>query len=304
MIIGLDIAGIDFIAPDISKSVRETGGGIIEVNAAPGFRMHIEPSEGAPRDVARPVIDMLFPRGSRTPGADHRDHRHQRQVDHRRADGEACPALHRLHRRADLDERRLRQRRPVSEGDATGPRSAPWCFAIRRWRWRCWRPRAAACCAKASPSTAISARASTSRRPSRPQGHRDGRGPGRGQVADRRDGAAATALRAQRRRSADREDGAARGRADHLVLAEGRRRTCRLPAPPYRGWRPWPWCASRARRAAPSSSTTAGLREIVMKAGDIPATLHGMATFNIANALPPSRSASRTTCRSSPSAAR
>jgi cyanophycin synthetase len=66
MIIGLDIAGIDFIAPDISKSVRETGGGIIEVNAAPGFRMHIEPSEGPPRDVARPVIEMLFPRGSRT----------------------------------------------------------------------------------------------------------------------------------------------------------------------------------------------------------------------------------------------
>jgi cyanophycin synthetase len=64
-IIGLDIAGIDFIAPDIGKSVRETGGGIIEVNAAPGFRMHLEPSEGSPRDVAGPVIDMLFPRGSR-----------------------------------------------------------------------------------------------------------------------------------------------------------------------------------------------------------------------------------------------
>jgi cyanophycin synthetase len=66
MIIGLDIAGIDFMAPDITKSVRQTGGGIIEVNAAPGFRMHIEPSEGAPRDVARPVIEMLFPRGSRS----------------------------------------------------------------------------------------------------------------------------------------------------------------------------------------------------------------------------------------------
>jgi cyanophycin synthetase len=64
LIIGLDIAGIDFIAPDISKSVRETGGGIIEVNAAPGFRMHLDPSEGAPRDVARSVIDMLFARGS------------------------------------------------------------------------------------------------------------------------------------------------------------------------------------------------------------------------------------------------
>ena len=65
-IVGLDIAGIDFIAPEISKSVRDTGGGIIELNAAPGFRMHLEPSYGPPRDVARPVIDMLFPRGSPT----------------------------------------------------------------------------------------------------------------------------------------------------------------------------------------------------------------------------------------------
>jgi cyanophycin synthetase len=66
LVIGLDIAGIDFLAPDISRSVRETGGGIIEVNAAPGFRMHIEPSEGAPRDVAKPVIEMLFPKGRRS----------------------------------------------------------------------------------------------------------------------------------------------------------------------------------------------------------------------------------------------
>jgi cyanophycin synthetase len=63
MIVGLDIAGVDFVCPDISRSVRETGGGIIEVNAAPGLRMHIEPSEGAPRDVAKPIIEMLFPRG-------------------------------------------------------------------------------------------------------------------------------------------------------------------------------------------------------------------------------------------------
>ena len=60
--LGLDVAGIDFIAPDISRSVRETGGGIVEVNAAPGFRMHLQPSEGRPRNVARPVIDMLVPR--------------------------------------------------------------------------------------------------------------------------------------------------------------------------------------------------------------------------------------------------
>jgi len=64
--IGLDVAGIDFIAPDISRSVRETGGGIVEVNAAPGFRMHLEPSEGQPRDVAKAVIAHLYPSGSRS----------------------------------------------------------------------------------------------------------------------------------------------------------------------------------------------------------------------------------------------
>ncbi|HWT12162.1 MAG TPA: cyanophycin synthetase [Allosphingosinicella sp.] len=69
MIVGLDVAGVDFVCPDISRSVRETGGGVIEVNAAPGLRMHIEPSVGAPRDVARPIVEMLFPRGrqSRVP---------------------------------------------------------------------------------------------------------------------------------------------------------------------------------------------------------------------------------------------
>ena len=61
-VIGLDVAGIDFLAPDISRSVRETGGGIVEVNAAPGFRMHLEPSEGVARDVARPVLRALYPR--------------------------------------------------------------------------------------------------------------------------------------------------------------------------------------------------------------------------------------------------
>lgn len=61
--LGLDIAGIDFICPDISKSCREVGGGIVEVNAAPGFRMHLEPSEGRPRPVAPAVVRMLFPRG-------------------------------------------------------------------------------------------------------------------------------------------------------------------------------------------------------------------------------------------------
>ncbi|MFL6857292.1 MAG: cyanophycin synthetase [Allosphingosinicella sp.] len=66
LVVGLDVCGVDFVCPDISRSVRETGGGVIEVNAAPGLRMHIEPSEGAPRDVARPIVEMLFPRGERS----------------------------------------------------------------------------------------------------------------------------------------------------------------------------------------------------------------------------------------------
>ncbi len=59
--IGLDIGGVDFLSKDITLSYRDIGGGICEVNAGPGFRMHVAPSEGTPRDVAGPVIDMLFP---------------------------------------------------------------------------------------------------------------------------------------------------------------------------------------------------------------------------------------------------
>lgn len=65
-VVGLDIAGIDFVAPDITRSVRETGGGIIEVNAGPGFRMHLYPSEGKPRNVAKPVLDLLYPKGAQS----------------------------------------------------------------------------------------------------------------------------------------------------------------------------------------------------------------------------------------------
>ncbi len=59
--IGLDIGGVDFLTHDITESYRDAGGGICEVNAGPGFRMHVAPSEGTSRDVAGPVIDMLFP---------------------------------------------------------------------------------------------------------------------------------------------------------------------------------------------------------------------------------------------------
>jgi cyanophycin synthetase len=63
-LIGLDIAGIDVVTPDISKPLREVDGVIVEVNAAPGFRMHVAPSRGLPRNVAAPVLDMLFPPGT------------------------------------------------------------------------------------------------------------------------------------------------------------------------------------------------------------------------------------------------
>lgn len=62
--IGLDVGGVDFLSTNIAESYRTIGGGICEVNAAPGFRMHVAPSEGTPRDAAGPVIDMLFPPGA------------------------------------------------------------------------------------------------------------------------------------------------------------------------------------------------------------------------------------------------
>jgi cyanophycin synthetase len=63
-IIGLDICGIDIIAPDLTEPLNKNGGAVLEVNAAPGFRMHIAPSEGLSRNVAEPVIDMLYPEGT------------------------------------------------------------------------------------------------------------------------------------------------------------------------------------------------------------------------------------------------
>jgi cyanophycin synthetase len=62
--IGLDVGGVDFISPNIAESYKNAGGAICEINAAPGFRMHVAPSEGTARDAAGPVIDMLFPLGS------------------------------------------------------------------------------------------------------------------------------------------------------------------------------------------------------------------------------------------------
>ncbi|MBF5026298.1 cyanophycin synthetase [Planobacterium oryzisoli] len=62
-IIGLDVCGIDIMAENLTQPLKETGGCILEVNAAPGFRMHLSPSDGLPRNVAAPVVDMLYPPG-------------------------------------------------------------------------------------------------------------------------------------------------------------------------------------------------------------------------------------------------
>lgn len=62
-VIGLDVCGIDIMAENLTQPLKDNGGVILEVNAAPGFRMHLAPSEGLPRNVAAPVIDMLYPPG-------------------------------------------------------------------------------------------------------------------------------------------------------------------------------------------------------------------------------------------------
>ena len=63
--IGLDIAGIDMVIPDISQPISKDYGAIVEVNAAPGIRMHLHPTEGTPRDVVSPILDMVYPSGKK-----------------------------------------------------------------------------------------------------------------------------------------------------------------------------------------------------------------------------------------------
>ncbi|MBC7863101.1 MAG: cyanophycin synthetase, partial [Bacteroidia bacterium] len=62
-VIGLDICGIDIMATNLHEPLEVTGGVVLEVNAAPGFRMHLAPAKGLPRNVAAPVLDMLYPTG-------------------------------------------------------------------------------------------------------------------------------------------------------------------------------------------------------------------------------------------------
>lgn len=63
-VIGLDICGVDVMAPNLTEPLSQNGGVVLEVNAAPGFRMHLAPIEGLPRNVAAPVLDMLYPIGT------------------------------------------------------------------------------------------------------------------------------------------------------------------------------------------------------------------------------------------------
>jgi cyanophycin synthetase len=64
-IVNLNIMGIDLIAQSLSEPLSDKNSGVIEVNAAPGFRMHLSPSVGKPRNISAAVVDMLFPPGSK-----------------------------------------------------------------------------------------------------------------------------------------------------------------------------------------------------------------------------------------------
>jgi cyanophycin synthetase len=62
----MDVAGVDIVCADIGRPLAEQGGAIVEVNAAPGLRMHLAPAFGRPRDVGKPIVDMLYPDGGRS----------------------------------------------------------------------------------------------------------------------------------------------------------------------------------------------------------------------------------------------
>jgi cyanophycin synthetase len=59
--VGLDVAGVDVVAEDISRPLQAQGGAVVEVNAGPGLLMHLKPAEGSPQPVGRAIVDHLFP---------------------------------------------------------------------------------------------------------------------------------------------------------------------------------------------------------------------------------------------------
>ncbi|MBP7914967.1 MAG: cyanophycin synthetase [Vitreoscilla sp.] len=65
--VGLDIAGIDVVAEDISRPLHEQGGAVVEVNAGPGLLMHLKPAVGKPRPVGQAIVEQLFPSDDHDP---------------------------------------------------------------------------------------------------------------------------------------------------------------------------------------------------------------------------------------------
>src|SRR5215210_6112810 len=139
--VGLDVGGVDFISPDIARSYKEVGGGIVEINAAPGFRMHVAPTEGTPRDVAGPVIDMLFPKGTpyRIPIAaitgTNGKTTTTRMVGH-------ILKLSGCHVGMTTSDGVYIDGELSVKGDMTGPWASHLVLPIRTWTRRCWRRRA------------------------------------------------------------------------------------------------------------------------------------------------------------------
>ena len=122
-VVGLDIAGIDFICPDIATPVRESGGAIVEVNAAPGLPDAHQPDRGRAAVRGAAGDRRALPAGLRRPDPDHRGDRHQRQDDdrpddrpHHEAQGPAG--------RPDVHGRHRDRRAPDQEGRHVGPQSA------------------------------------------------------------------------------------------------------------------------------------------------------------------------------------
>ena len=109
--IGLDIAGVDVVAVDIARPLEEQRGAVVEVNAGPGLRMHLEPSAGQPRPVGEAIVAMLFADGADRPHSARCRHRRQRQDDDHALDcSSAAPA--RLSRRLYLHRRFVCRRPP------------------------------------------------------------------------------------------------------------------------------------------------------------------------------------------------
>jgi len=121
--LNLDIAGIDMLCRDIRRPLNEQGGAIVEVNAAPGLRMHLQPSSGMPRDVGGPIIDMLYPPGtpSRIPIVAVTGTNGKTTVT--RLVAHMFETAHRVVGFTSTEGTYIRNER-VLEGDCSGPRSA------------------------------------------------------------------------------------------------------------------------------------------------------------------------------------